>query len=106
MTGAPFIASQVQRRTVLLLGAALSVSLLFAGAAVAQTGGDYDLSWSKITGGGGSSAGGSYLITSSIGQPLAGQVEGSGYVIDSGFWGGAAIEAFFKAWAPGLDRNP
>jgi hypothetical protein len=37
---------------------------------------------------------------------MAGQVSGSGYVIDGGFWGGAALEGIFKAWLPGLNRNP
>jgi hypothetical protein len=80
--------------------------LVLAGVALAQTGGGYDLSWSKITGGGGSSSGASYVLHGSIGQPMAGQVSGSGYVIDGGFWGGAALEGIFKAWLPGLNRNP
>ena len=97
--------TRLRRRGIALLGTTL-LSLAAAGVALSQSGGEYDLSWSKVTGGGGTSAGGSYLLTSSIGQPLAGQVQGSGYVIESGFWGGAAMEQIFKAWVPGLNRNP
>lgn len=88
------------------LVAAAAITIAAATAVFAQAGGGYDLSWSKLTGGGGTSSAGSYTLHGSIGQPMAGTVSGSGYVIDNGFWGGAAIEALFKAWLPGLDRNP
>jgi hypothetical protein len=53
---------------------------------LAQTGGVYDLSWSKIAGGGGTSSGGIFSLGGSIGQPDAGRMEGGAYVLNGGFW--------------------
>jgi len=52
----------------------------------AQTGGGYDLTWSTIDGGGGSSSGGSFLLNGSIGQPDAGALSGGDYNLQGGFW--------------------
>jgi hypothetical protein len=70
---------------VVLLGAV-------ATAVLAQTGGDYDLSWSTVDGGGGSSSGGEYVLDGTIGQPDAGAMTGAGYSLQGGFWrsGGSA----------------
>ena len=54
--------------------------------------GDYDLSWYTVDGGGATfSAGGSYLLDSSIGQPEAGQGGNSPYTLAGGFWSGVSI---------------
>ena len=51
----------------------LSISILAIATAAAiastQTGGPYELSWSTIDGGGGTSSGGPYTISGTIGQP-------------------------------------
>ena len=52
---------------VLLLGL-----LLVAGAALAQSGDGYDLSWNTFDGGGGTSAGGDYIVSGAAGQADAG----------------------------------
>ncbi len=52
----------------------------------AQTGGDYELSWSTIDGGGGRSAGGDYALVGTIGQPDAGEMAGGDYELSGGFW--------------------
>ncbi len=54
--------------------------------------GSYDLSWYTIDGGGATfSAGGSYLLGGTIGQPDAGSMSGGSYQLNGGFWGGASI---------------
>ena len=52
----------------------------------AQTGGGFDLSWSTIDGGGGSSSGGAFALSGTIGQPDAGSMAGGDFVLKGGFW--------------------
>jgi len=76
---------------------ALMAVLLPVGVALAQTGGEYDLSWSTIDGGGGKSDGGSYILSGTTGQPDAGStMSGGDYTLTGGFWGAGA-----PALAPG-----
>ena len=51
---------------------------------VAQTGGEYDLSWSTINGGGVSSSGG-YTVIGAVGQPDANSLAGGDYILEGGF---------------------
>ena len=55
------------RKTVGIVGGIL----LLASAAMSQSGGGYDLTWSSIDAGGGIVSGGGYTLASSIGQPDA-----------------------------------
>jgi hypothetical protein len=61
-------------------------------AATAQTGGGYDLTWSTIDGGGGTSTGGGFELSGTIGQPDAGPASGpmvgGDYALTGGFWPG------------------
>ena len=70
------------------------LALLIISIATAQSGSGYDLSWSTIDGGGGSSSGGSYSLVGSIGQPDAGTLSGGSYQLSGGFWGGASIARY------------
>ena len=45
---------------------------------LAQTVGDYEISWSTIDGGGGQSTVGDYALVGTIGQPDAGEMAGDG----------------------------
>ena len=63
------------------LGSGLMVS-----AAVSARAQNYDLAWSTIDGGGGSSSGGTYSVTGTIGQPDAGVLTGGNYTLVGGFW--------------------
>src|SRR5436305_1783869 len=47
----------------------------------------YDISWYKIAGGGGTSTGGTYTVSGTIGQPDAGTMLGGAYSLTGGFWG-------------------
>lgn len=54
----------------------------------AQSGGPFDLSWSTIDGGGGTSVGGQFAVTGTIGQPDAGvaTLTGGQFSLTGGFW--------------------
>ncbi|MCB0036491.1 MAG: hypothetical protein KDE51_20805 [Anaerolineales bacterium] len=58
--------------------------LLAAAALSAPT--EIGISWWSIDGGGGSSAGGRYALSGSIGQPDAGFQSGSRFSTTGGFW--------------------
>jgi hypothetical protein len=64
--------------------------VLFAAAAIshAQT---YSIDWHTLDGGGGTSTGGPYSITGSIGQPDAGILRGGAFTLEGGFWPGLAV---------------
>jgi hypothetical protein len=68
------------------------IPLLLAPAAHAQIGGTYDLTWSVLARGGGTSAGGTYSLSGTVGQPgtdSAG-VSGGQFSLIGGFWHGAS----------------
>lgn len=67
--------------------------LLLASAALAQSGGGYDLGWSTVDGGGAWSTGGGYALGGTAGQPDAGLLAGGGYTLAGGFWPGGAVAA-------------
>ena len=51
---------------------------------------DYTIDWSTIDGGGGTSTGGVYSVSGTIGQPDAGKMTGGSFSLEGGFWGVAA----------------
>ena len=53
--------------------------------------GYYRIVWSTIDGGGGTSAGGQYELTGTIGQPDAGSMSGGQYEVLGGFWPGGPL---------------
>ena len=68
------------------------VLLMFAAAALAglEAPGGYDLSWNTVDGGGGTSSGGAYELSGTIGQPDAGTtMTGGAFTLAGGFWPGA-----------------
>lgn len=59
----------------------------------------YSINWYKIAGGGGTSSGGAYQISGTIGQPDAsGAMTGGGYSLTGGFW--SMIAALQSPGAP------
>jgi hypothetical protein len=52
-----------------------------------STSAQYAIDWSTIDGGGGTSTGGVYSVTGTIGQPDAGTMSGGNYTLQGGFWG-------------------
>jgi hypothetical protein len=72
--------------------AIVTLTLLLALAAVTRGAVGYDISpWSVGGGGATFSAGASYSLGGTIGQPVAGQISGGAYTLGSGFWGGGAV---------------
>jgi hypothetical protein len=74
-------------------------SCLVASIALSARAQTYDISWFSIDGGGGTSSGGIYSVTGTIGQPDAGVLSGGNYSIVGGFW--SAIAA-----TPGSPASP
>jgi hypothetical protein len=67
----------------------LLFSLLIPAISFAQS---YSIDWSTIDGGGGTSTGGVYSVSGTIGQPDAGAtLSGGNYSVDGGFWSFAAV---------------
>lgn len=60
--------------------------LVFAVTAFGQSGGEYQIEKSVIASGGERSFGGSYLLESTIGQPVTGRAAGTGKFAFYGFW--------------------
>ncbi|HRP61935.1 MAG TPA: hypothetical protein PK400_01430 [Phycisphaerales bacterium] len=58
-------------------------------AVAVYAGGEYDLTWHTIDGGGGTSTGASFELSGTIGQPDAGVMSGGGFELAGGFWAGA-----------------
>jgi hypothetical protein len=53
---------------------------------------NYAIDWYKIAGGGGTSAGGVYFVSGTIGQPDAGEaMSGGSYSLTGGFWSLVAV---------------
>jgi hypothetical protein len=77
----------VRKGTVTLL----VVWLLVIVPAWGQTGGDFDLTWSTIDGGGGTSSGGDFTLRGTIGQLDAGVMTGGDYELLGGFLPGVPI---------------
>lgn len=69
----------------------LVVCLITVVPALAQSGGPYELKWSTIDGGGGTSSGGPYTLICTIGQPDAAWSSGGPYELLGGFLPGGPL---------------
>jgi hypothetical protein len=79
-----------ERYLTTLLAAALGVLLLRL---VALGQGTYDAEWNTVDGGGGVSAGNTFAVSGTAGQPDAGTSIGLTYTVRGGFWPGAIAPA-------------
>jgi len=73
------------------------IALLFimATAAYASSGGEYEISFYTIDGGGGTSSGGVYEVTGTIGQHDASEpISGGTFSLFGGFWGRGFLDYF------------
>jgi hypothetical protein len=77
--------------------AALAAAALLGSRGEAQ---NFAVPWHTVDGGGGTSTGGIYSVSGTIGQPDAGVLRGGNYALLGGFWGVAA--AVQTAGAPHL----
>ena len=72
-----------------LAGLILTVLVLAFSSAHAQP---YAIDWFKVSGVGGTSTGGTYVVSGTIGQPDAGgAMTGGGYSLTGGFWAEIAV---------------
>ena len=69
----------------------LVMCLLLSTSALGETGRQYNLTWSTIDGGGGTSSGGQYVLVGTIGQPDAAYSAGGNYELLGGFWIGGPL---------------
>jgi hypothetical protein len=51
----------------------------------------YAIDWFSLDGGGGTSSGGSFTLTGTIGQPDAETLSGGNYTLQGGFWPGIVV---------------
>lgn len=64
---------------------AVAMIMLLAVPAFGQSGGDFDLTWNSVDGGGGTSIGGEFVLSGTIGQPDAGTLSGGDFNLAGGF---------------------
>jgi hypothetical protein len=87
----------------LAIGAASAVAALATVAIVAgQAASGFDLSWNAITGGGGKSSGGGYVLQGAI-IPVDGSSSGGSYALQGGFFAGEAIK--IKKYLPEVAKD-
>ncbi len=58
----------------------------------------YAIDWFTINGGGGTSTGGLYTVTGTVGQPDAGVMSGGPYSLTGGFWALSAVQTPGAPW--------
>jgi hypothetical protein len=69
-------------------GARVAALVLVLRAAAVASAQNFSLDWFSVDGGGGTSTGGVYRVSGTIGQPDAGiTLTGGSYSLDGGFWG-------------------
>ena len=90
------------RRIVRILGLALAM-LLVAAAVIVQSDGSVNLDWWTSDGGGGTSQGGDYTLSGTIGQVDTATLSGGEYVLSGGFWGGPVIR--YRVFEPAVHKN-
>ena len=90
---------------VILLLMLVGASLLVVPALLAQTEGQFDLTWWTVDGGGGTSADGPYSLTGTIGQPDSGALSDNRFNLRGGFWPGPS-SATTQIETPTLTTTP
>ncbi len=69
----------------------LLLLLLLAVSGIASAAGPFSIDRWTVDGGGGVSQAGTYTLTGTLGQPDAGVMKGSSYLLPGGFWRGEAV---------------
>ena len=59
--------------------------------------GQYSIDWSTVDGGGGTSTGGEYSVSGTLGQPESGGMSGGGFTLEGGFWPGVIVPSTGEA---------
>ena len=67
---------------------------------------NYSIDWYKVSGGGGTSTGGTYQVSGTIGQPEASAtMSGGNYSLTGGFWAAYAVQTPGAPWLT-ITLNP
>ena len=76
------------KKTIMTLAALSAIGLLSGVVFAGPSGGDFEITRSTIDGGGGTSSGGAFSLTGTIGQHDASPVtsSGGGFLLSGGFW--------------------
>ena len=84
--------SRSDSRRLPLLAVIAMMTAITASTAIAVLSGasDPEIIWQTINGGGGTSSGGDYALSGTIGQSDAGTMSGAAFTLTGGFWTGAA----------------
>ena len=86
-------------------GALLVLSALLLIASLSLAVGSYEIAWSTIDGGGGASAGGTYVLHGVAGQPDAGEMSGGAYDLAGGFGAGGEQAPLYRIVLPLVIRG-
>ena len=71
----------------------------------ASSGGDFELNWYTVDGGGGASQGGNYSVSGTVGQPDASSsVSDEAYSLVGGYWGVSFIQKMKEIFLPLITR--
>jgi uncharacterized membrane protein len=93
----------MSRKLVILFLAGLMTLILISVVLAAPQA--FDLSRWTIDGGGGSSSGGNFALSGTIGQPdTSPQMSGGDFTIVGGYWGGGALLAQSQLYLPVVTR--
>jgi len=87
-----------------LLARLVPTAVLLIAGTLAGHAQSYSIDWFTIDGGGGTSSGGNFAVTGTIGQPDAGTRKGGGFMLSGGFWG--ALIPVQETGAPFLFIQP
>ena len=68
-------------------GLSLVLFIILQSAFCLRAWGQYSIDWSTVDGGGGTSTGGVYSVSGTVGQPDAGTMSGGNFTLVGGFWG-------------------
>lgn len=75
-----------------MLSATITVLAMAAGSLAVAVGGGFEINWHTLDGGGGTSTGGSFELSGTIGQADAGAaITGGSFAVVGGFWAGGAM---------------
>jgi hypothetical protein len=69
-------------------GLRLAAVIFLVSLCAATARGQLAVNWYTIDGGGGTSSGGTFVVSGTIGQPDAGTMSGGIFVVNGGFWAG------------------
>ena len=76
----------MRRRSLTVLVAVITLGMVLALSAQADSAGDERLWWHLIASGGGESSGGGFVVKGSIGQPAVAVLAGGSFTVRGGFW--------------------